>query len=116
GQCGECQAWNSVAQIVLESAAAAGKPSPSRRASWAGKVDPPKVTALKDVTHTEQARLSTGIGELDRVLGGGLVDGAVVLVGGDPGIGKSTLLLQAMARLAATQPVLYVTGEESLAQ
>ncbi len=116
GQCGECQAWNSLAQIVLESAAAAGKPSPSRRASWAGKVDPPKVTALKDVVHSEQSRLSTGIGELDRVLGGGLVDGAVVLVGGDPGIGKSTLLLQAMAKLAATQKVLYVTGEESLAQ
>ncbi|MEI1015596.1 ATPase domain-containing protein, partial [Pseudomonas aeruginosa] len=59
---------------------------------------------------------STGIGEFDRVLGGGLVEGAVVLVGGDPGIGKSTLLLQAVAKMAAELPVLYVTGEESLAQ
>lgn len=119
GQCTECGVWNVLGEVVLEPATAsgaAGKPNPSRRASWAGKVDPPKVTALKDVVHSEQSRLSTGIGELDRVLGGGLVDGAVVLVGGDPGIGKSTLLLQAMAKLAASQKVLYVTGEESLAQ
>ena len=74
------------------------------------------ITALKDVTHSEESRVSTGIGELDRVLGGGLVQGAVVLVGGDPGIGKSTLLLQAVAKMAATLPALYVTGEESLSQ
>ncbi|MEG0044334.1 MAG: AAA family ATPase, partial [Massilia sp.] len=71
---------------------------------------------LKDVAQTEHNRVSTGIGEFDRVLGGGLVEGAVVLVGGDPGIGKSTLLLQAVAKMAAVLPVLYVTGEESLAQ
>ncbi|MRU34725.1 ATPase domain-containing protein, partial [Xylella fastidiosa] len=76
----------------------------------------PKITALKDVQHSEQARISTGIGEFDRVLGGGLVAGAVVLIGGDPGIGKSTLLLQALARMASNLPTLYVTGEESLAQ
>ncbi|HHW4683312.1 MAG TPA: DNA repair protein RadA, partial [Xylella sp.] len=70
----------------------------------------------KDVQHSEQARVSTGIGEFDRVLGGGLVEGAVVLIGGDPGIGKSTLLLQALAHMAGTLPTLYVTGEESLAQ
>ena len=64
----------------------------------------------------EDVRVSTGIGEFDRVLGGGLVEGAVVLVGGDPGIGKSTLLLQALAQMAGTLPGLYVTGEESLAQ
>ncbi|MFT4196849.1 MAG: DNA repair protein RadA [Pseudoxanthomonas sp.] len=114
GQCGECGAWNTLAQIVLETAAAA--PAAARRGGWAGKVDPPRVTALKDVQNVEQARVSTGIGELDRVLGGGLVEGAVVLVGGDPGIGKSTLLLQALASMAAQLPVLYVTGEESLAQ
>jgi DNA repair protein RadA/Sms len=119
GQCTECGVWNVLTEVVLEpasSSAGAGKANPSRRSGWAGAVAAPKVTALKDVTHSEQSRLSTGIGELDRVLGGGLVDGAVVLVGGDPGIGKSTLLLQAMARMAASQNVLYVTGEESLAQ
>lgn len=115
GQCGECGAWNALTQIVLESAASAASPA-ARRSSWAGKVDPPKVTPLKDVLHHEDARTSTGIGEFDRVLGGGLVEGAVILIGGDPGIGKSTLLLQALAGMAGRLPALYVTGEESLAQ
>jgi DNA repair protein RadA/Sms len=115
GQCGECGAWNTLSQIVLESASGAASPA-ARRSSWAGKVDPPKVTALKDVLHREDARTSTGIGEFDRVLGGGLVEGAVILIGGDPGIGKSTLLLQALASMAGRLPALYVTGEESLAQ
>ncbi len=114
GQCGDCGAWNSLAEIALESAA---KPAVARRRDgWAGSLDAPQVTALKDVRHREGARVSTGIGEFDRVLGGGLVEGAVVLVGGDPGIGKSTLLLQAVALMAPTLPGLYVTGEESLAQ
>jgi DNA repair protein RadA/Sms len=113
GQCGECNAWNTLTQIALE--AAAGPPA-TRRGGWAGKADAPKITALKDVRHSEEARVSTGIGEFDRVLGGGLVEGAVVLVGGDPGIGKSTLLLQALAKMSASFPALYVTGEESLAQ
>jgi DNA repair protein RadA/Sms len=120
GQCDECGAWNTLAEIVLESAAAQKSPA-ARRAGWAGKVDAPQVTALGEVRHDEDARVSTGIGEFDRVLGGGLVEGAVVLVGGDPGIGKSTLLLQAVARMALRPPgpgldSLYVTGEESLAQ
>jgi DNA repair protein RadA/Sms len=123
GQCAECGAWNTLSEIVLEPAGAAAAKSPSRRAGWAGKVDAPKVTALADVRHHEDARVSTGIGEFDRVLGGGLVEGAVVLVGGDPGIGKSTLLLQAVAKMAGGAAPgtpafssLYVTGEESLAQ
>jgi len=117
GQCSECGAWNTLSQVVLEPAAtAAAGPAQTRRGGWAGKVDPPKVTALKDVSQSAEVRVSTGIGELDRVLGGGLVEGAVVLVGGDPGIGKSTLLLQALARMSAQVPALYVTGEESLAQ
>ncbi|MCL1633226.1 DNA repair protein RadA [Luteimonas sp. SX5] len=116
GQCGECGAWNSLSEIVLESAAGKAASPAARRSSWAGKVDAPKVTALKDVRHSEDARVSTGIGEFDRVLGGGLVEGAVVLVGGDPGIGKSTLLLQALAQMAPALPGLYVTGEESLGQ
>ena len=113
GQCGDCGAWNSLSEFRLE---AANKPMAARRDGWAGRVDPPKVTALKDVQNGEEARVSTGIGEFDRVLGGGLVEGAVVLVGGDPGIGKSTLLLQAIAKMAGRLPGLYVTGEESLAQ
>ena len=114
GQCAACGAWDTLSEIVLETAAAAKSPA-SRRSGWAGKVDPPKVTALKDVQQGDEVRVSTGIGEFDRVLGGGLVAGAVVLVGGDPGIGKSTLLLQAVASMAATLPGLYVTGEESVA-
>ena len=115
GQCAECGAWNTLAEVVVEAASAAKSPA-ARRAGWAGKVDAPRITALKDVHHGEDARVSTGIGEFDRVLGGGLVEGAVVLVGGDPGIGKSTLLLQALSLMGSTLPGLYVTGEESLAQ
>jgi DNA repair protein RadA/Sms len=115
GQCEACGAWNTLSEIVLESAAQAASPA-SRRSGWAGKVDVAQVVALADVRHTEHARTSTGIGEFDRVLGGGLAEGAVVLVGGDPGIGKSTLLLQALAKMAPALPGLYVTGEESLAQ
>jgi len=114
GQCAECGAWNSLSEIVLGSASAPA--AASRRSGWAGKLEAPAITALKDVRSSEDARVSTGIGEFDRVLGGGLVEGAVVLVGGDPGIGKSTLLLQAMAQMSQTLPTLYVTGEESLAQ
>jgi len=114
GQCEACGAWNTLAEIVVENAAS--NPPAARRGSWAGKVDAPKVTALKDVRQDADARVSTGIGELDRVLGGGLAEGAVVLVGGDPGIGKSTLLLQALAQMSQSLPGLYVTGEESLAQ
>src|SRR5690606_15639708 len=117
GQCAECGEWNTLSEFVVEPAAGkGGAPAAARRSGWAGKVDPPKVTALKDVTRTEEARVSTGIGELDRVLGGGLVPAAVVLVGGDPGIGRSPLLLQAVAAMGARLPSLYVTGEESLAQ
>ncbi|GAA5006901.1 DNA repair protein RadA [Pseudoluteimonas lycopersici] len=114
GQCEACGAWNTLSEIVLENAVS--NPPAARRSGWAGKIDAPKVTALKDVRQDADARVSTGIGELDRVLGGGLAEGAVVLVGGDPGIGKSTLLLQALAQMSQSLPGLYVTGEESLAQ
>ena len=115
GQCGECGAWNTLSEFVVEPAASRSIAAP-RAGGWAGRAGAPQVTALADVRHSEDARVSTGIGEFDRVLGGGLVEGAVVLVGGDPGIGKSTLLLQAVARMAGALPGLYVTGEESLAQ
>ncbi|RPE76983.1 DNA repair protein RadA [Vulcaniibacterium tengchongense] len=117
GQCGECGGWNTLSEFVVEPAAkAGGSVAASRRSGWAGQADAPTVTALKDVRHAEEARVGTGIGEFDRVLGGGLVHGSVVLVGGDPGIGKSTLLLQAVSLMAPRLPGLYVTGEESLAQ
>ena len=76
----------------------------------------PGAVSLDDVATRELERLSTGIGELDRVLGGGLVAGQVVLIGGDPGIGKSTLLLQALAALGSAHKVLYISGEESAEQ
>src|SRR5690554_6568136 len=74
------------------------------------------VKSLDEVSLAEQARISTGMQEFDRVLGGGLVEGSAVLMGGHPGAGKSTLLLQAVCQLAAQHPALYVTGEESLQQ
>jgi DNA repair protein RadA/Sms len=114
GQCGECGAWNTLSEFVLESAAAAKQGA--RHGGWAGRGDAARITPLKSVSQAEETRVSTAIGELDRVLGGGLVAGSVVLVGGDPGIGKSTLLLQALALMAGQVPGLYVTGEESLAQ
>ncbi|MFA6986130.1 MAG: DNA repair protein RadA [Arenimonas sp.] len=114
GQCGECAAWNTLSEFVVEPASS-GKAG-GRNTGYAGAIDAPKITALKLVSQTAEVRVSTGIGELDRVLGGGLVEGSVVLVGGDPGIGKSTLLLQALAAMGGRLPALYVTGEESLSQ
>ncbi len=106
GQCPECGAWNAVGEIPV------GREGP-RRGGYSGTAS--EVQALDGVRAEREARRRTGIGELDRVLGGGLVAGSVVLLGGDPGIGKSTLLLQACAALAhgVSEPVLYVTGEES---
>ena len=105
GQCPQCQAWNTLAETVLETAAAA------RFAPLAGGGS--KLQRLSELQPREQARLSTGIEEFDRVLGGGLVAGGVVLIGGDPGIGKSTLLLQTLAGMANAHSVVYASGEES---
>ena len=118
GQCGDCGAWNTLTSFVVEpaSSAKAAAPAAVRHGGWAGRPEAAGVTALRDVSQDAEVRVSTTIGELDRVLGGGLVEGSVVLVGGDPGIGKSTLLLQALALMSARLPALYVTGEESLAQ
>lgn len=113
GQCEACGAWDTLSGIVVEPASAKGA---SRHSHWAGAREQARITPLASVKHEAESRVSTGIGELDRVLGGGLVEGSVVLVGGDPGIGKSTLLLQAIAQMAARVPGLYVTGEESLSQ
>lgn len=109
GKCPSCNAWNTLEETVAESASA----SKNRFQSLA-KSQP--VATLAEIDAAEVARTPTGIEELDRVLGGGIVVGGVVLIGGDPGIGKSTLLLQAVDALSAQMPVLYVTGEESGAQ
>src|ERR1700748_3606806 len=114
GQCIECGVWNTLSEVVLQSAVKSV--GAARRTGYAGAVEPPRVTALTEVALTADVRTCTGIGELDRVLGGGLVDGSVVLIGGDPGIGKSTLLLQALGAFGTRLKTLYVSGEESLAQ
>jgi DNA repair protein RadA/Sms len=113
GQCTDCGAWNSLSEIVVSPAKA---PAAPRRSGYAGDTAAPRVLSLVDVAQNVEERVSIGIGELDRVLGGGLVDGSVVLIGGDPGIGKSTLLLQMLGALGERLSGLYVTGEESLAQ
>jgi len=115
GRCGECGAWNSLQEEVQ--AGNAAQVTISRHSSYAGQ-QTNQVQALKTITSEQAVRWSTGLPELDRVLGGGLVTGSVVLIGGDPGIGKSTLLLQAMAIMAQTSGIspLYVSGEESLQQ
>jgi len=106
GQCPHCGAWNSLAETAIASA-----PSNPRFQAWAA--DTVAVQNLADVQAVEVPRQPSGIDELDRVLGGGIVRGAVILLGGDPGIGKSTLLLQALAELGQRHKVLYVSGEES---
>lgn len=110
GQCAECGQWNTLEECHQPAVSAATN---TRRSGYAGRS---QVMALADVSLQQLARTTTGIGELDRVLGGGLVIGSVTLLGGDPGIGKSTLLLQSIALLAQSQNTLYVSGEESLQQ
>ena len=117
GQCVECGVWNTLSAIVLTPATTAKVSVGAQRSSYAGSAaGAPQITPLTAVALTTEARVLTGIGELDRVLGGGLVQGSVVLVGGDPGIGKSTLLLQMLGTLGAHLASVYVTGEESLSQ
>ncbi len=107
GQCPQCKGWNTLVETVIEAAA----PANSRFAALAGTTG--KLQSLAELEPREEPRTPTGIEEFDRVLGGGLVAGGVVLIGGDPGIGKSTLLLQALSALAARQAAIYVSGEES---
>jgi DNA repair protein RadA/Sms len=107
GKCPGCEAWNTLTESVAQS------PSKHRYQALA---QAQAVTTLSEIVATDIDRQPTGIDELDRVLGGGIVAGGVVLIGGDPGIGKSTLLLQALESLSRNVRVLYVTGEESAAQ
>ncbi|HEY1043856.1 MAG TPA: DNA repair protein RadA [Telluria sp.] len=112
GQCSACQAWNT----LVESAVEAPGLNRMSQAAHRSLAQTAPVLSLADIEAIDVPRFGTGIEEFDRVLGGGLVAGGVVLIGGDPGIGKSTLLLQALASLGATKNVLYVSGEESGAQ
>lgn len=107
GKCPHCGEWNTLTESAVQT------PQSHRFAPLAGASS---VRNLAEIEARELPRQPTGISEFDRVLGGGLVTGAVVLIGGDPGIGKSTLLLQALVSLSRVTPVLYVTGEESAEQ
>jgi DNA repair protein RadA/Sms len=108
GKCPACGAWNTLDETVAEPA--------GTKSRYAALAQGQAVATLAEIDAAEVARTPTGQEELDRVLGGGIVAGAVVLIGGDPGIGKSTLLLQALDALSSQMKVLYVTGEESGAQ
>ena len=113
GKCPHCNAWNTLVEGVAESLPAKNRYSQQ----YVGLAKASEVTTLADIDASDMQRTPTGHEELDRVLGGGIVEGGVVLIGGDPGIGKSTLLLQALDSLQrAGQSTLYVTGEESGAQ
>ena len=109
GQCLDCKEWNTLEEVVI-SQATSSKPESLK------DLPASKVQNLSEIKSQNNNRLSTGLSELDRTLGGGLVDGSVVLIGGDPGIGKSTLILQAIASINASNTTLYVSGEESAEQ
>lgn len=111
GQCSDCGDWNTLS----ESTAVVSSKQRAANTSYTGS-NVVKVQLLDEVLPDDVQRIETGISEFDRVLGGGLVPGSVTLIGGDPGIGKSTLLLQALVNLSQNQSTLYVTGEESLQQ
>ncbi|AWM81633.1 DNA repair protein RadA [Gammaproteobacteria bacterium ESL0073] len=109
GQCPECGAWNTLVETVIDNS-----PMSSSSKSWTGQSA--QIKTLAEVSTEETPRFTTHSSELDRVLGGGLVDGSIVLIGGDPGIGKSTILLQTLCNIANYHSALYVTGEESQQQ
>lgn len=112
GQCPACQQWNTLLETMVETGAGNRYSQQSHQAL----AQTAPVLSLADIDATDMPRFGTGIEEFDRVLGGGMVAGGVVLIGGDPGIGKSTLLLQALANMSHQKSVLYVSGEESGAQ
>jgi len=117
GQCQECGDWNTLQEETDYSGAIANSGSSSKKAArFEGFAPKAEVKKLKNVSLGATPRISSGLQELDRVLGGGLVAGSVILLGGDPGIGKSTLILQSLSILSERQSTLYVTGEESAEQ
>src|SRR5512134_1109277 len=107
GQCPHCNAWNTLAESRVD---------PPGEHRFAPLAPAAAVQSLQQVQAKEMPRIPSGVDEFDRVLGGGLVEGGVVLIGGDPGIGKSTLLLQSLAALSSATAVLYISGEESAPQ
>lgn len=113
GQCKDCHAWNTLSEFVISSPKAKGA---ARQYQGYAAEDENSVKSLAEIPQENISRLLTGTEELDRALGGGLVKGSVNLIGGDPGIGKSTLLLQTTCQLSQDMKVMYVTGEESLQQ
>jgi DNA repair protein RadA/Sms len=116
GQCPHCQAWNTLEETIAEAATGSGAKNRLSANRHSGLHAAQAVATLSEIETRDVERTPTGQDELDRVLGGGIVAGGVVLIGGDPGIGKSTLLLQALDAMSAHLKVLYVTGEESGAQ
>lgn len=115
GQCSDCGEWNSLVESQIDTASTTHKGKLGiKTGGYAGQNT--AITTLDKVEVSYETRTSTGISEFDRVLGGGLVTGSVVLIGGDPGIGKSTILLQTATYMAGQQSALYITGEESLSQ
>ncbi len=115
GKCPDCGEWNTISEVVNENIAMKDSRAINRLAGFAGTTSA-EVVNLDSVSLEQMPRMHSGFGELDRVLGGGVVPGAVVLIGGNPGAGKSTLLLQMISVLSRNYKVLYVTGEESLQQ
>jgi len=113
GRCPGCEQWNSLKEEVTDVSVRRGADIHGRRAME----EPAAAIPINDVAVTKDVRLETGLAEFDRVLGGGVVPGSIVLVGGDPGIGKTTLLLQVLTGLkAGSRPVLFASGEESVQQ
>jgi len=109
GQCLECKEWNTLEEVFVT-------PTKAVKSEALRDLPASKVQMLNEVSAQSNRRLSTGLSELDRTLGGGLVEGSVVLIGGDPGIGKSTLILQALAFINTSENTLYISGEESAQQ
>ena len=108
GRCPSCGAWNSIVEQAAE--------RPAKGGSRPARIKTVKANSITELDTSDEIRFSTGMGELDRVLGGGAVKGSLVLVGGAPGIGKSTLMLQICKQLGEFAKVLYVSGEESAHQ
>src|SRR5438477_8360006 len=104
GQCPHCQAWNTLQEFHVRKAAKDARPRP---------LQPARATPLSEIAPEDSPRTKLAWGELNRVLGGGIVPGSLVLIGGEPGVGKSTLLMHAAAQVARLGKVLYVSGEES---
>lgn len=110
GRCPGCSNWNTLTETVISDAPSSQAKKPNRSAASV------KAKTINDITVNSETRYKTGIGELDRVLGGGIVKGSLILVGGDPGVGKSTLLLQICQKVGTDKKILYVSGEESEGQ